>query len=75
MAFPCPSTEQHACARCHEQAAAPAGTAATSLEQLATRYSVDTLAQLLETPPSPMPDPELSAKQRKELAVYLLQAH
>ena len=64
--------EQHACATCHEQAAAAAGTAASPLEQLAQRYSIDSLSQLLDTPPAPMPSFPLDSAQRRELAVFLL---
>ena len=64
--------EQHACSSCHEQAAAEAGAAASPLERLTERYSVDSLAQLLGTPPAAMPEFPLDPAQRRELAVYLL---
>jgi glucose/arabinose dehydrogenase len=67
--------EQHACSSCHDQAPAAAGTAASPLERLAERYSVNSLAQLLATPPAAMPEFPLDPAQCRELAVYLLDSH
>ncbi len=67
--------ERHACAPCHEAAAAPSGSAVKPLESLARRYSIDSLALLLATPPPPMPSAPLDPLQRRELAVYLLDSH
>ncbi len=66
---------RHACATCHEPDRAPAGTAVKQLEQLEERYDVDSLSLLLLTPPQPMPTYPLSDRERKALAVYLLEAH
>jgi len=63
---------QHACATCHEQAAAPPGTAVKPLAELGRRYTVPDVELLLDTPPPPMPIYPLSAADRRALAVYVL---
>ncbi|WP_417451785.1 PQQ-dependent sugar dehydrogenase [Kordiimonas sp.] len=60
------------CAGCHVPEAAPAGVQVKVLQDLGTRYTVDSLATLLQTPPSPMPSYDFTAKERRDLAVYLL---
>ena len=67
--------EGNACATCHEADRAPSGTAVKALEKLGARYTVDTLALLLGTPPNPMPRYPLDDGQRRALAVYLLEEH
>ena len=63
---------EHGCATCHEPDASPRGSAVKKLQGLGQRYSVESLALLLERPPSPMPPVPLDAEQRHALAVYLL---
>lgn len=63
----------HACSNCHliNGAGNPGGKA---LEQLNTRYTLDTLRQYFLVPNPPMPQYDLSPRQRHDLAVYLLSA-
>jgi glucose/arabinose dehydrogenase len=67
--------DTHGCAVCHEPDRAPAGTAVKLLENLASRYSVESLVLLIEAPPQPMPTPTLTPEQRRALAVHLLSVH
>ena len=60
------------CAACHIAAAAPEGTQVKVLENLSSRYSVEALMALLQTPPSPMPSFDLTPDERQDLAVFLL---
>jgi len=63
--------ENH-CAQCHDPAAAPAGVQVKILKDLAARFDIDGLAALLDTPPGPMPRPDMTDEERHALAVYLL---
>ncbi len=60
------------CAACHDPSVALEGVQVKRLQNLKARYSVGSLEALLNTPPSPMPRPNISAEERKALAVYLL---
>ncbi|NQX89350.1 MAG: PQQ-dependent sugar dehydrogenase [Halioglobus sp.] len=60
---------QHACRSCHEEGNNPA-----RLEGLEKRLGYQAVVDLLATPPAPMPLFPLSETQRRELAVYLLDA-
>jgi glucose/arabinose dehydrogenase len=62
----------HECGSCHEPALAGEGVVVKPLEELGLRYSLAELGSLLQTPPSPMPIPDLDAEQRRALAVHLL---
>ncbi len=59
--------EQHNCRSCHED-----GTNPLRLEGLAQRLGYIALDDLLQAPPSPMPDLPLSEEERRQLAVFLL---
>lgn len=59
--------ESNGCAACHEQGENP-----RLLKGLQDRYNASQVAALLAAPPSPMPVYELSEKQRRSLAVFLL---
>ena len=65
--------ERHRCAGCHEAAAADPGVVVVPLGDLAARHSIETLAELLATPPPPMPVFALAGQERRALAVYLLE--
>jgi hypothetical protein len=43
------------------------------LRDLAGRHSIESLAELLATPPPPMPVFALAGQERRALAVYLLE--
>jgi len=62
----------HSCASCHDPAMAAEGTQAKILKNLGARYDVDGLVVLLETPPSPMPKPDLTPEEQRAIAIYLL---
>ena len=62
----------NSCASCHDPAMVAEGTQAKILKDLGARYDVAGISALLETPPSPMPKPELTAEERHDLAIYLL---
>lgn len=62
----------HSCASCHDPAMVTEGTQAKILVNLGARYDVDSLVVLLGTPPSPMPQPELTDEERRAVAIYLL---
>ena len=63
--------EQYDCASCHEAERAAPGVVVKPLQDIAARYSASELANLLETPPPPMPAFELGEPERLELAAYL----
>jgi len=63
------------CASCHEEAAAPPGTVARPLRELATRHDLDGLTAFLAAPTPPMPAVALPAEARRDLAVHLLSRH
>ena len=42
------------------------------LKNLQTRHTLHSLAALLDTPPGPMPRPDITAKERQDIAAYLL---
>jgi glucose/arabinose dehydrogenase len=65
--------ERFACASCHEASHAAEGVVVKPLTGLAERFTRTTLAELLETPPPPMPSYSLDPVQRSELAAHLLQ--
>lgn len=67
--------DRNACAACHETGRAPGGVAVKRLENLASRYTIESLALLFTTPPQPMPTYPLSAEERRALAVHLLVQH
>jgi glucose/arabinose dehydrogenase len=64
--------ERHACAGCHEAAAAAPGVVPVPLRGLASRYAEGDLASYLAAPAPPMPAFPLSDQERRALAVYLL---
>ncbi len=66
---------RHTCATCHVQESAPPGTAVKRLDGLGSRYTIESLSLLFQTPPNPMPTYPLSTDERRALAVYLLEAH
>ncbi len=60
--------QRYQCKTCHEQGANP-----VELDDLAQRLGYGAVIDVLEAPQSPMPVFPLSATERRELAVYLLQ--
>lgn len=60
------------CATCHDPALAPEGVQVKLLDKLAGRFDVSGLMALLNTPPGPMPRPEINEEDRRALAIYLL---
>jgi glucose/arabinose dehydrogenase len=64
--------ERHACGACHVPAMAPEGVAVKKLDNLAGRYDVPGIRQLLTVPPGPMPVYDLTDAEKEALAVYLL---
>jgi glucose/arabinose dehydrogenase len=62
------------CATCHDATQA-APNAYRPLDALASKYTLDSLALLLQTPPPPMPAYPFSDTERHDLAVYLVTAH
>ncbi|MGH0032999.1 MAG: PQQ-dependent sugar dehydrogenase [Myxococcota bacterium] len=67
--------DAHPCATCHESAAAAPGVVVFRLEALSDRYDTDGLATFLAAPTPPMPAFDLSAAERRDLAVHLLERH
>ncbi len=63
------------CAQCHEGLRAKEGVVVVPLEKLGARYGVEDLMAFLEAPTPPMPALDLPADDRRDLAVYLLDAH
>jgi glucose/arabinose dehydrogenase len=59
--------QRYQCSTCHEQ-----GTNPVRLDDLDQRLGYTAVIEALESPQSPMPVFPLSAKERRELAVYLL---
>jgi hypothetical protein len=56
------------CGICHDESAETP----VALEELASRYNLDSLADYFLTPTPPMPRYELTEIQRRQLAHYLL---
>lgn len=61
---------EHNCVECHEPS--NKGIEIKELVKLGERYTVDDIIKLLDTPPGPMPRPEIDDEARKALAVYVL---
>jgi len=59
------------CARCHVRG--EAGAKPRPLASLAARYTIDSLVSFLAAPQPPMPLYDLTAEQRRDLAVFLLE--
>ncbi|MEE8580602.1 MAG: PQQ-dependent sugar dehydrogenase [Myxococcota bacterium] len=66
--------QQHGCASCHLPGSGQVGVVIKPLERLAARYSLEELAALIATPTPPMPVFALARQERRDLAVYLLEA-
>jgi glucose/arabinose dehydrogenase len=66
--------EANACASCHEAEKARPGTVVKPLVDLADRYDVTSLARFFTSPTPPMPLVPLTAEERTDLAVHLLDA-
>jgi hypothetical protein len=64
-----------ACASCHEPAAAAPGMLARPLAGLGARFGVESLARFLAAPTPPMPAVARDEDARRDLAVFLLDAH
>ena len=64
--------ELHQCANCHDAARATPGVVPVALSNLSQRYALVDLESFLAAPTPPMPLYDLSATQRRELAVHLL---
>ncbi len=60
------------CAACHDPSVAADGVQVKLLDKLRGRFDIDSLSALLDTPPGPMPRPDVSDEERRALAVYLL---
>jgi glucose/arabinose dehydrogenase len=63
------------CAQCHEGVRAAEGVVVVKLQNLGARYGVEDLIAFLEAPTPPMPALDLPEQDRRDLAVYLLDAH
>jgi glucose/arabinose dehydrogenase len=61
----------HPCASCHLHGVAPAEVV-RPLSALRSKYTIDSLAAFLQTPPPPMPSFSFSDAERRDLAIYLL---
>jgi glucose/arabinose dehydrogenase len=68
--------EEHRCARCHEAERADPGVVPVPLDalRLLGRYDLPSLADYLLTPTPPMPAFALAGRERRDLAVFLLEA-
>lgn len=66
--------ERFACASCHEAAAATPGIVPVPLASLGERYDLAELADFLAAPTPPMPAFAMSASERRDLAIHLLDA-
>jgi glucose/arabinose dehydrogenase len=66
--------ERHACAACHDPAAAAPGMVTVPLRDLDARHSIESLSALLAAPTPPMPVFALAAPELRALSVYLLAA-
>lgn len=65
--------QENGCASCHSKIDAPEGVQVKELKTLKARYDARAIAQLLDTPPGPMPSyAHLSEEDKKALAAYLL---
>ncbi len=62
---------ERACAGCHVAAEAEAGVVVKPLEDLAARYTLESLAGFLRTPQPPMPAVDLPEPDRLALAAFL----
>lgn len=60
------------CGTCHDPAVAAEGVQVKELKGLARRYDIPGIIRLLEVPPGPMPEYELSEDEKHALAIYLL---
>ena len=60
------------CAACHDPASAPEGVQVKLLQNLQSRFDVESLSLLLDRPPGPMPRPDIADEERRLLSVYLL---
>ncbi|MEX0298222.1 MAG: c-type cytochrome, partial [Kordiimonas sp.] len=60
------------CAACHDPAAAAEGVQVKLLDKLKGRFDIEGLSALLDTPPGPMPRPDINDEERRALSVYLL---
>ncbi|NVJ98035.1 MAG: PQQ-dependent sugar dehydrogenase [Alphaproteobacteria bacterium] len=60
------------CAACHDPASAADGVQVKELKALAQRYDIEGITGLLEVPPGPMPQYDLTAEEKRALAIYLL---
>lgn len=60
------------CATCHDPLGAPEGVQVKLLKNLGARFGVESLADLLDKPPGPMPRADITDAERHALAVYLL---
>jgi mono/diheme cytochrome c family protein len=65
----------HDCASCHAGDAAAPGVQPVPLAGLSSRYGLDDLAVFLAAPTPPMPAFPLSERERRDLAVSLLEEH
>lgn len=64
---------EKACAGCHVEGQAAPGVVVKRIENLAARYTVESLAGFLLTPQPPMPVVDLPEADRTALAAYLLE--
>ncbi len=64
--------EARACAGCHVEGRGEAGVVVKPLENLAPRYTLQSLASFLRTPQPPMPVVDLPENDRLALAAHLL---
>ncbi|TNE62360.1 MAG: sorbosone dehydrogenase family protein [Alphaproteobacteria bacterium] len=63
---------ENGCAACHVAGQMPEGGAGKLLKDLKARYDIAGIESLLIAPPGPMPSFDLTAEERRALAVYVL---
>jgi hypothetical protein len=64
--------EEHRCAGCHEYVSVP-GQRLVKLDGLANRHTTGSLERLLASPVAPMPEFPMGDRERRALAVHLLE--
>ncbi len=67
--------ERFDCATCHEAERAEAGVVVFPLRDLAARHDLEGLTSFLAAPTPPMPAFPMTDSERRDLSIYLLDAH
>ena len=63
------------CPTCHVRDRAAPNESTHPLEHLSNRYTIEELMTFLDAPTPPMPRFDLSAEERRDLAVYVLSTY